>query len=322
MSEDLQNDIIKRKSRKALIVGIVTAFIVFVILGGVFGLGMWLGGKDRCDEASESAHKHVPNHGDRKELTLSGGATTAHKYVPKHGDRKTLTLPGGATMTMIYVAPGSFMMGSPSTEEGRKDDETQHHVTLTKGYWLGETEVTQAQWESVMGSNPSYFKGASRPVEQVSWEDCQAFIAMVNHEARRQFGGGFRLPTEAEWEYACRAGSKGSYAGTGKLDDMGWYSDNSGNHTHGVKGKEANAWGFYDMHGNVFEWCQDWYDEYQSGAVTDPTGSASGDGRVLRGGSWYSNAWSCRSAGRDWSRPGGRYNDCGFRLCCSVGPRD
>ncbi len=148
MSEDIQNDIIKRKSRKAFIVGMVTAFTVFVILGGVFGLGMWLGGKDRCDGESESEHKHVP----------------------KHGDRKTLTLPGGATMTMIYVAPGSFMMGSPSSEEWRCIDETPHDVTLTKGYWLGETEVTQAQWESVMGSNPSDFKSATRPVENVTWE--------------------------------------------------------------------------------------------------------------------------------------------------------
>ena len=300
MNEDIQNDIIKRKSRKALIVGMVTAFTVFVILGVVFGLGMWLGGKDRRDGASESEHKHVPKHGDRKELTL----------------------PGGATMAMIYVAPGSFMMGSPSTEEGREDDETQHRVTLTKGYWLGETEVTQAQWESVMGINPSRFKGASRPVECVSWNDCQAFIAIVNREARRQFGGEFRLPTEAEWEYACRAGSKGSYAGTGKLDDMGWCSDNSGEQTHEVKGKEANAWGFYDMHGNVLEWCQDWYGEYQSGAVTDPTGSASGDARVLRGGCWDGGARFCRSADRGRLRPGVCYDYYGFRLACSVGPRD
>jgi formylglycine-generating enzyme required for sulfatase activity len=299
MSEDIQNDIIKRKSRKALIVGMVTAFIAFVILGGVFGLGMWLGGKDCRDGASESEHKHVLN----------------------HGDRKTLTLPGGETMTMIYVAPGSFMMGSPRSEEGHDDDETQHHVTLTKGYWLGETEVTQAQWGSVMGNNPSYFKGMSRPVERVSWEDCQAFIANVNREVRRQFGGDARLPTEAEWEYACRAGSIGNYAGTGELNDMGWYCDNSEAKTHKVKGKKANAWGFYDMHGNVWEWCQDWYGTYPSGAVTDPTGSASGDGWVLRGGSWYS-AGDCRSANRSGDRPGSRNGSYGFRLCCFVGPRD
>ena len=286
---------IKRKTRKAFIVGMVTAFIAFVILGGGFGLGMWFAGKDRCDEASL-----------------------------ENVDTKTLILPGGAKMKMIYVAPGSFMMGSSSTEEGRHNDETQHHVTLTKGYWLGETEVTQAQWESVMGNNPSYFKGMSRPVERVSWEDCQTFIAKVNREVRRQFGGDARLPTESEWEYACRAGSIGNYAGTGELNDMGWYFDNREWKTHEVKGKKANAWGFYDMHGNVWEWCQDWYgsDYYASSPSADPKGPASGDDRVLRGGGWGDDARCCRSAFRLRYWPGYRDRLCGFRLCCSVGPRD
>ena len=272
---------------------------------------------------------------------------------PRHGDRKTLTLPGGETMTMIYVAPGSFMMGSPTTEEGRYDNETQHHVTLTKGYWLGETEVTQAQWESVMGDNPSRFKSASRPVETVSWEDCQKFIAKVNREARRQCGGDVRLPTEAEWEYACRAGSKtalsnGKLTILGKhngpeLDEVAWYGGNSSvgfelsngygwsgcpekqyegtkAGTHPVAKKTKNSWGFYDMHGNVWEWCQDWYGAYPSGAVTDPTGQASGDCRAVRGGCWGYYARNCRSANRDWGRPGDRNSLCGFRLCCSVLP--
>ena len=176
-----------------------------------------------------------------------------------------------------------------------------------------------------MGSNPSRFKSASRPVENVSWDDCQEFIAKVNREARRQFGGDARLPTEAEWEYACRAGSKGSYAGTGELNDMGWHINNSGSGTHEVKGKKANAWGFYDIHGNVYEWCQDRYGTYPSGAVIDPTGSASGDFRVLRGGGWHDFARYCRSAYRFRFRPGYRsyfHGDIGFRLCCSVGPRD
>ena len=274
---------------------------------------------------------------------------------PRRGDRKTLTLSGGATMTMIYVAPGSFMMGSPSTEEERSGDETQHHVTLTKGYWLGETEVTQAQWESVMGDNPSRFKSATRPVENVSWEDCQKFIAKVNREARRQFGGDARLPTEAEWEYACRAGSRtalsnGKLTIKGKnngpeLDEVAWYGGNSSvgfelsngydcsgwpekqyegtkAGTHPVAKKTKNPWGFYDMHGNVWEWCQDWYGAYPSGAVTDPTGQASGDNRVLRGGSWNFIARFCRSANRFRCRPGNRLNFYGFRLACSVGPRD
>ena len=239
---------------------------------------------------------------------------------PSHVVRKTLVLPGGATMRMIYVAPGSFMMGSPISEGGRSRDETQHRVKLTKGYWLGETEVTQAQWESVMGSNPSRFKGASRPVVNVSWEDCQKFIAKVNLASKLRLGGEARLPTEAEWEYACRAGSIGRYAGTGKLDDMGWYADNSNSRTHDVKGMKANAWGFYDMHGNVWEWCQDWYGAYQSGVATNPLGPVSGDSRVLRGGSWYGNAGDCRSAFRNVGRPVLRSHYCGFRLCCSALP--
>ena len=239
----------------------------------------------------------------------------------KHGQEAVLALPGGAAMEMIYVAPGSFMMGSPTSEEDRDDDETRHRVTLTKGFWLGKYEITQAQWQSVMGENPSKFKGANRPVEDVSWEDCQRFIAKVNAEARRQFGGGARLPTEAEWEYACRAGSTGPYGGNGNLDDMGWYDGNSGRETHPVGKKHANAWGFYDMHGNVWEWCEDRYDDYGS-ATTDPTGPASGGGRVLRGGSWHFIARYCRSASREGVSPASRSNSSGFRLCCSAGPRE
>ena len=253
---------------------------------------------------------------------------------PRRGDRKTLMLPGGETMTMIYVAPGSFMMGSPETEEGRDHDETQHHVTLTKGYWLGETEVTQAQWESVMGSNrnPSDFKGASRPVENVSWKDCQEFIDKVNREARRQFGGNARLPTEAEWEYACRAGTQTAYSWGNSLN--GDTANCDGNYPCGttikgpykqetvnVRSYSPNAWGFYDMHGNVYEWCQDRYGTYSSGAVTDPTG-ASGDLRVLRGGGWGSYARSCSAAFRSRLEAWRARNVDGFRLACSVGPCD
>ncbi|MBO7206688.1 MAG: SUMF1/EgtB/PvdO family nonheme iron enzyme [Kiritimatiellae bacterium] len=248
---------------------------------------------------------------------------------PRHGDRKTLTLPGGATMEMIYCAPGTFMMGSLTTENGRNKDETQHRVTLTKGFWLGKYEVTQAQWESVMGNNPSCFKGANRPVEKVYWEDCQEFIQRVN----ALLSCGARLPTEAEWEYACRAGTTTAYHWGNALN--GDKANCDGNYPCGtdVKGPylekttrvglyDANPWGFYDMHGNVMEWCADWYnrDYYTNSPSVDPIGPASGDNRVQRGGGWLDGAWYCRSADRQRSRPGNRFRYCGFRLCCSALP--
>ncbi len=242
---------------------------------------------------------------------------------PKHGEVKTVMLPGNVLLEMIYVASGSFDMGSPIEEIGRCDDELLHQVNLTRGFWLGKFPVTQRQWESVVGFNPSYYKGLDNPVEMVSWNDCQKFIAKCNQELQKEFGGEVRLPTEAEWEYACRAGSRGAYGGTGKLDDMGWY-DNTffgfGLKTKEVGLKSSNAWGFYDMHGNVWEWCQDWYGAYSTGEVTNPIGPASGDGRVLRGGGWCVGARSCRSAYRGWYRPGYPCNDSGFRLACSVLP--
>ena len=326
------------------------------ILAAVAALGLAVGGIFEWQQGLSDANGNAAREDARPPKNIVPASREDKEYAgPRRGDRKTLTLPGGATMTMIYVAPGSFMMGSPETEEGRDDDETQHHVTLTKGYWLGETEVTQAQWESVMGDNPSRFKSATHPVEMVSWEDCQKFIAKVNREARRQFGGDARLPTEAEWEYACRAGSRtalsnGKLTIKGKnngpeLDEVAWYGGNSSvgfelsnGHdcsgwlekqyegtkagTHPVAKKTKNPWGFYDMHGNVWEWCQDWSGAYPSGAVTDPTGQASGVYRVLRGGCWYDYARYCRSAYRYWLSPGYRGNLCGFRLCCSAGPRE
>ena len=234
----------------------------------------------------------------------------------KSGRTKTITLPGGATMEMIYCAPGTFMMGSPEDEEDREDDEVQHKVTLTKGFWLGKYPVTQAQWESVAGSNPSIAKkGYNYPVDSVSWNDCYSFIEMINSQSNLNA----RFPTEAEWEYACRAGSGKAYSGTGDLDEMGWYSVNCDAGTHPVGKLESNGWGFYDMHGNVWEWCADWYGSYPTNAVTNPKGPASGDDRVLRGGGWLYRASDCRSANRYAIRQNDR--DCyfGFRLCCSAG---
>ncbi len=233
----------------------------------------------------------------------------------RHGDTKIITLPGGATMEMIYVAPGAFIMGSPLSEDGRCESEKQHRVVLASGYWLGKFEVTQRQWRSVMGGNPSCFKNDDCPVENISWNDSQEFIDNVNGEILRQLGGNARLPSEAEWECACRAGSTGPYGG--RLDDMGWYGGNSGGQPHPVGRKRANAWGFCDMHGNVWEWCNDWLGDY-NGDATDPAGPISGVSRVLRGGCWGSHARFCRSAYRGGNDPGYRFGLNGFRLCCTA----
>ena len=234
------------------------------------------------------------------------------------GAVKTIRLPDGVEMRFRWCPPGTFMMGSPSTERQNyyeeMEDETQHQVTLTKGFWMGETTVTQRQWQSVMGSNPSYFQGADHPVEKVSWDDCQGFIQQVN----RRMGGAIRLPTEAEWEYACRAGTTTPYGGTGNLDEMGW---NSGSPTHPVAQMKPNAWGLYDMHGNVWEWCADWWGDYPTGNVTDPVGPSSGASRVVRGGGWNGSAWACRSAYRYGHYPFTRTSYIGLRLLCSAGPR-
>ena len=208
------------------------------------------------------------------------------------------------------IPAGTFMMGSPEDEYGRSRDEAQHKVTLTSPFELMVTPVTQGLWRLVMGNNPSYFKGPDLPVESVSWDEVQDFIAKLN----QMLGiDSLRLPTEAEWEYACRAGTTGArYA---ELDMIAWYDDNSACKTHPVGEMAPNAWGLYDMLGNVFEWCQDWYGDYPSGAVTDPGGPFTGSFRVSRGGSWYDNFGFVRAAGRysDFVQRY-RYFHLGFRL--------
>jgi formylglycine-generating enzyme required for sulfatase activity len=238
---------------------------------------------------------------------------------------KPVNLPAGTLrsfggMECVWCPPGQFMMGSPTSERGRSSDEVQHEVVLTRGFFLAETECTQGQWESVMGGNPSFFKGTERPVEQVSWyeavEYCRKLTAKQRAEGILADGWEWRLPTEAEWEYAARAGTTG--ARYGKLDTIAWRDGNSGDEPHPVKQKTANAWGLYDMIGNVWEWCSDWYGGYPTGSVTDPTGPSSGSFRVLRGGSWVDAAWGARSAFR-FRDPGGRLNNfaLGFRPALS-----
>ncbi|MBR3915349.1 MAG: formylglycine-generating enzyme family protein [Bacteroidales bacterium] len=216
---------------------------------------------------------------------------------------------------MIAVEGGTFQMGATSEQGSDANDNEKpvHPVTLSD-YYIGETEVTQELWQAVMGSNPSYFSGyPQRPVEYVSWNDCQEFITKLNELT----GKNFRLPTEAEWEYAARGGNKSQrykYSGSNTIGNVAWYDDNSGSETHDVKTKQANELGIYDMSGNVWEWCQDWYGDYSSGSQTNPTGPSSGSVRVLRGGGWNYFATYCRVSYRLNCFPDLGFHYFGFRL--------
>lgn len=220
----------------------------------------------------------------------------------------------GVSFEMVHVEGGTFSMGATSEQgnEAYSNEMPVHSVTLNS-YYIGKTEVTQALWQAVMGSNPSNFKGADLPVECVSRNDCQEFIQKLN----RLTGRNFRLPTEAEWEFACRGGnnSRGyKYSGSNDIDNVAWYWDNSGGKTHPVGTKAPNELGIYDMSGNVWEWCSDRYADYTSYSQTDPTGPQSGSYRVGRGGSWSSFAWYCRSSNRSDDYPSLRSCDLGLRL--------
>jgi serine/threonine protein kinase len=233
----------------------------------------------------------------------------------------------------IWVEEGSFDMGSSKGEAGRMGGELLHSVSLS-GYYMAIYPVTQAQWAMVMGSNPSYYSenGTDRPVEMVSWNDCELFIEKIN----KQLGSNYRLPTEAEWEFAARGGLKSrgyKYSGSNIIDEVAWYEGNSCVEiekstfwglakwkeiqclgTHRVGQKKPNELGIYDMSGNVWEWCADWYGDYPTSAQTNPKGPSRGSYRVLRGGSWRGDAQNCRSAGRTCNTPGFRYDLMGFRL--------
>jgi formylglycine-generating enzyme required for sulfatase activity len=213
------------------------------------------------------------------------------------------------SFNMRWIPPGEFQMGSPEDEAERRDNETQHSVTLTKGLWLAETACTQALWESVMGQNPSKTKNLDHPVTEVSWNDIEKFLKKLVESD----GEGWRLPTEAEWEYACRAGTTTRYSFGDTIDKkQANFFGRSG--TVPVKQYPCNPWGLYEMHGNVLECCSDWYGDYSSGAVVDTTGPERGVLRVLRGGSWNGVARGCRSALRFRSHPDDRLGHYGFRL--------
>ena len=241
------------------------------------------------------------------------------------GETRSFSLPVAAgyaplSMEFVWIPPGEFQMGSPESEEGRFDDEGPvHEVGITRGFWLGKYEVTQGEWEAVMGRNPSDYTGdARRPVDSVSWLDVHEFIAKLNDASGSSV---YRLPSEAEWEYACRAGTSTRWS-LGKedgddaslLSKYAWYNCNDGCDTKAVGGKLPNGWGLYDMHGNVFEWVQDWYGAYNSVRRVDPEGASSGSLRVKRGGSFNNFAQSLRSANRGFSSPDYRYHNIGVRL--------
>ncbi len=223
---------------------------------------------------------------------------------------RTFTV-NGVSFEMIAVKGGTFTMGGTSEQgsDAESNEKPTHSVTLSD-YYIGKFEVTQKLWKAVMGSNPSYFKGDNLPVENVSWNDAQEFIRKLN----QQTGQNFRLPTEAEWEYAARGGNKSrgyKYSGSNSIDDVAWYTSNSGSKTHQVGTKSPNELGIYNMSGNVWEWCLDWYGNYSSASQTDPMGPGSGSGRVFRGGSWGTN---CRVSDRNYSTPGRRGSGLGFRV--------
>ena len=242
---------------------------------------------------------------------------------------KTLAidLGNGVYLEMKLIPAGTFIMGSPESEAERSDDETQHQVTISKPYYLGKYPITQAQWQQVMRNNPSHFKGKKLlPVENVSWDDTQAFCLKLKEITRVPFG----IPTEAQWEYACRAGTNtpfhfgselnGRQANCDGTVPYGTYSEGpylKKTTTVGIDKYPANAWGLYDMHGTVWEWCSDWEGDYPTGSVTDPNGPATGSYRVLRGGSWLYVAVSCRSARRNGFVPSGRSGFLGFRVALS-----
>lgn len=223
----------------------------------------------------------------------------------------------GVEFVMVKVDGGNFTMGNKSRrgKEKYKKERPAHNVTVAS-YYIGETEVTQALWTAVMGSNPSNFVGDNRPVEQVSWSDAQLFIEKLN----RLTGMNFRLPTEAEWEFAARGGNycKGhKFSGGSSIAKVGWCAENSGMETHDVKSRDANELGIYDMSGNVAEWCNDWKGPYDSSIKVNPQGADMGIYRVLRGGSWVDNAFQCRIIARDSAKPEYAYKGNGLRLVLS-----
>jgi formylglycine-generating enzyme required for sulfatase activity len=268
------------------------------------------------------------NTGDRRDFLIE--APAPFDEITLFNDMKNEALPAAelmvalkdvikgpvADMQFIFISPRSFMMGSPRDEIGRWANETRHKVRLTQGFYIQTTEVTQGQWRDIMGENPSVFSrcGSDCPVENVFWGDALEFIDRLN---KREGTDKYRMPTEAEWEFACRAGTTtmGAYGDDpAKLPEYGWFKDNADGSPHPVAQLKPNAWGLYDMHGNVSEWCSDWFGPYPDHETTDPKGPYSGKFRVARGGNWFMPARNARSADRNENLPGDRSEYIGFRV--------
>ena len=274
-----------------------------------------------------AAQSTITRHKPKPAVTKPKPATKP-KAKPKPAPRRNSTSHSSSTVSlstelnklinnMVYVSGGTFTMGGTSEQgsEAESDEKPTHNVTLSS-YYICKYEVTQALWRAVMGSNPSEFKDDNLPVERVSWNDCQTFINRLNSYTGRNF----RLPTEAEWEFAARGGNysrRYKYSGSNDIGDVAWNTDNSGDRTHPVGTKRPNELGLYDMSGNVFEWCSDWYGTYSSYSQTNPTGATSGSGRVNRGGSWIFDAWYCRASIRFGHAPGFSSSNLGLRLVLS-----
>ena len=267
-----------------------------------------------------------------KPATAWDGKESVADYAKRAELEPTLTLDlgDGVKLELALIPAGKFMMGSPATEEYRQSNEDpQHEATLSRAFYMGKNLVTQEQYKKVVGSNPANFRAPQNPVEVVAWDDAQEFCKKLSALS----GKTIRLPTEAEWEYSCRAGSTTAFCfgdDDKQLADYAWYGSNpavegcppgnSNNVSHPVGGKKPNAWGLYDMHSNLWEWCQDWYGKYLPGSMTDPQGPAQGTERIVRGGSWYGNSGNCRSAYRLRYIPTRRGGNVGFRVVAVAAP--
>ena len=307
-----EQEIAAAKIRWARRKRIAKIMVVLAVFGGVAAVASLQIQKLLAPSARRGATARQAQEARRTEETSSARSSRS---------RLARTITNSIGMKMVWIAPGEFVMGSPASERERGNDEGQHRVRLSRGFYLGVYEVTQRQWQAVMGSNPSRFKGQDLPVEMVSWNDAVEFCRKLSSKE----GVEYRLPTEAEWEYACRAGTQTAFCYGNDLDASRANFDGNYPYGNGRKGEDrettvrvgsfqANAWGLYDTHGNVDEWCQDWYGPYSSKSATDPLGPASGDFRVIRGGSWYGFAVDCRSADRLGDTADYRRDYVGFRL--------